>query len=169
MTDRTVATAPAMKATSTVLRPPASSWENTSCCSCVVPSRCAALGGCGVPLTVDRLAVGLYGVIIGPMTARIRNAASSDIPTMILGDRGIRNLRSRPGSRTAGVPGEPARPAPGPPAPGPPAAGLPAAGLPAAGLAAGPPGPGRSRPGAPAPVSTAIAHASWRVRGSRNR
>ena len=49
-TAMTVATTPARNATTIVLRPPTSSWDRTSCWTWVVPSQCAADGGCGVPL-----------------------------------------------------------------------------------------------------------------------
>ncbi len=57
-TDSTVATSPATNATRTVLRPPASSWENTSCCCWVVPSQCAADGGSGKLAVVEKVREG---------------------------------------------------------------------------------------------------------------
>ena len=147
-TDSTVAASPARNATRIVLRPPASSWENTSCCVWVVPSQCAADGGCGTPLVVDELAPGLYGATRGPMIATIRNMASMTSPAMILGERGSRIRRPRIGAVTGGgrgpVPGS--SPGPDPPTPRPPR-----------------PVPPRS-----VPVPIDIAQASWRVRGSRN-
>src|SRR5215471_6704522 len=80
-----------------MLRPPTSNWENTSCCNCVVPSQCAADGGCGTPFVVDTLAPGLYGAIHGPMTARTRKRPSVTRPKMIFGDFG--SLTRRPRSR----------------------------------------------------------------------
>jgi hypothetical protein len=58
MTDSAVATRPAMMATSIVLRPPTRSWDSRSCWVCVVPSQCAAEGGCGTPFVLDTLAEG---------------------------------------------------------------------------------------------------------------
>ncbi len=77
-----------------VLRPPASSWDSTSCCTWVVPSQCAADGGIGVPLVVDTLVFGLYGATSGPMMARSPNRPDRQSPMMIFGDRGIRILRA---------------------------------------------------------------------------
>ncbi len=57
-TERMVAAIPDSSATRIVLRAPTSSWEKMSCWVCVVPSQCAADGGCGVPFVVDRLAEG---------------------------------------------------------------------------------------------------------------
>ena len=147
-TDRMVAAIPARSATRIVLRPPASSWENTSCWTWVVPSQCAEDGGCGTPLVVDRLADGLYGATRGPMIATIRNTASMASPTMILGEWGSWIRRARIGALTGGGSG----PAPGwSPGPDPPT-----------------PTPPRPVPPRSVPVPIDIAQASWRVRGSRN-
>src|SRR5580658_8231747 len=91
-TASTVAAAPATSETMIVLRPPASSWERTSCCTCVVPSQCAAEGGIGVPLVVETLVFGLYGATSGPMMARITNAPDRQIPVTIFGDRSNRDI-----------------------------------------------------------------------------
>ena len=76
-----------MSETRIVLRPPTSSWDSTSCCTWVVPSQCAAEGGIGVPLVVERLVFGLYGAISGPMMASIRNATDRHSPVTIFGER----------------------------------------------------------------------------------
>ncbi len=147
-TDRMVAAIPARNATRIVLRPPASSCENTSCCVWVVPSQCAADGGWGTPLVVDELADGLYGATMGPMMATIRNTASMASPAMILGERGSWIRRPRIGALTGGGSG----PAPGwSPGPDPPT-----------------PRPPRPVPPRSVPVPMDIAQASWRVRGSRS-
>ena len=99
-TDKMVAAIPARNATRIVLRPPASSCENTSCWVWVVPSQCAADGGCGTPFVVDRLAPGLYGATRGPMMATTRNTASMASPAMILGERGSWIRRPRIGAVT---------------------------------------------------------------------
>src|SRR5438270_643790 len=84
------------------VRPPASNWENTSCCTCVVPSQCSDEGGCGTPLVVVTLADGSYGAIHGPMTAKTMKTASMPSPAMIFGDRGMLSLRPRTGVTGAG-------------------------------------------------------------------
>ena len=139
-----MATTPARNATRNVLRAPVSSWENTSCWTWVVPSQCAADGGCGTPLVVDRLADGLYGATHGPTTASTKNAASRASPVMILGERGSWTLRvfRRGGQhRQRAVRAGPAGPVPLTPSP---------STLP------------------PRSVPIDMAQASWRVRGSRN-
>ena len=152
-TDSTVAAIPARNATRIVLRPPASSCENTSCCVWVVPSQCAADGGCGTPLVVDELADGLYGATMGPMMATIRNTASMASPAMILGERGSRIRRARRAVSACGCRGPPTGSFAGltPPDPEPPT-----------------PRPPRPVPPRSVPVPIDIAQASWRVRGSRS-
>src|SRR3984893_11097612 len=71
-------------------RPPASSWDSTSCWTWVVPSQCAADGGSGVLTVVEELAFGLYGATSGPMMATIPNATDRHRPIRIFGDRSNR-------------------------------------------------------------------------------
>src|SRR6202042_3996742 len=86
MTDKMVAISPATKATRTVLRPPHRSGENTSCGCWVVPSQCAAEGGCGKLAVVEKLRLGLYGAIHGPIAATRRNTPSMPRPMSTFGD-----------------------------------------------------------------------------------
>ncbi len=148
-TDSTVAASPARNATSMVLRPPASSWDSTSCCCWVVPSRCAADGGSGKLTVAENVRPGLYGASHGPIAASTAKPASIARPVSTFGDRGSRSIR-RPAAASGPAAGSgPAPPAP-PGPPGPPAP-------------AGPAGPPRV-----VLVPMAMAQASCLVRGSRN-
>src|ERR1700729_2899693 len=87
MTASAVATTPTMTASSRVSLMPTKSWDSTSWPLFVVPSRCAASGGCSERLGAGFWYDGSYGLTSGPMTPASTKKPSRATPALALAGR----------------------------------------------------------------------------------